>query len=62
MSRLNELLYGDLLEIAGYLDTTEEDLSQEEAKAVLTNLCRKVAAIEKRHAERDKDLAETVGG
>jgi hypothetical protein len=53
---LNELLYGDLTRIATYLDTTEDPLDIPDVQAVLANLCRRVADLEKRERELQEGL------
>jgi len=58
--RLNDLLYGEVADIADYISGTEDDFTDMETKALLTNLCRRVAALEKRSADRDEAVAETV--
>lgn len=56
---LAHMLYGEPTTLADYLDTTEEELGIDELKALLTNLCRRVAALEKRSADKDEAAAET---
>lgn len=59
---LAAMLYGDPAEFADYLDTTEEEVSTDELKALLANLCRRVAALGRQHEDRDAARAQTIGG
>ena len=43
---LNQLLRNDLKNIADYLHYTDKCVSDEQFKAILTNVCRKLASLD----------------
>jgi len=62
MDFLSTLRTGDPEKITEYLDALVWRPDQEEIKAVLSNLCRRIADLEKRERELRASLAERRGG
>jgi len=59
---LTTFLHGDLEVLANHLEYGDGELSQDEIKSTLANLCRRVLRIEQRREDDDRELERTVGG
>lgn len=62
MDFLSTLRTGDPEKVAEYLDAPVWRPDQEEIKAILSNLCRRMAELEKRGREIQASVAERRGG